>query len=444
MRLSVKAIVGFVLTLALCSVLIGVTVINRMRVERLNMEQIISDKGAQTYEVISSLLYKTQALSALVVQSNGEVRDFARVAATIVDDPSILNILIAPGGVVSDVYPIEGNEAVLGFDFFAAGEAGNREAQMAKELRQLVFGGPFDVRQGGQALVGRLPVYVGEEFWGLVSVTLRYPDALEGAGLDELQAQGLAYEIWRVNPDDGQRQVIAQSGYEYTESTKYVEKSVKILNAEWFFRILPVRQWYEYPETWVIVFFGFCVSLMVAFVLQSNSEQRRLKDQYEELARTDVLTGLYNRRHFMEMAPLQLERARRLNSGAYVAVLDVDKYKSINDTFGHSVGDVALATVATRIRECIRPYDLLARYGGDEFILLITDVREEDAVNIVERIRQSIALTPVIAGTQQVAVRASIGVAPVGSDLETAIKRADAALYRAKEEGRNRVVFVDV
>jgi len=123
-------------------------------------------------------------LSALVIQNDGEIENFKQVAAIIIDDPAILNVLIAPSGVVSDVYPLQGNEAVIGLDFFGEG-AGNKEAVMAKETGQLVFGGPFDLVQGGQALVGRLPVWIdmpdgNNAFWGLVSVTLKFPQILDG------------------------------------------------------------------------------------------------------------------------------------------------------------------------------------------------------------------------------------------------------------------------
>lgn len=449
MKVSCKTFIAFLLTLTLCASLIVVTVTSKMKIEQLKMEQLISEKGAKALEVITRLLYKTHTLSALVLQSNGAIENFDRVAATILDDPAIINILIAPGGVVSHVYPHEGNEAVIGLDFFSEG-AGNQEAILAKELGQLVFGGPFDLVQGGQALVGRLPVYLDspdgkKEFWGLVSVTLRYPEVLQNAGFSELQFQGFAYEIWRISPETNEKQIITSSGYPYNKNTRYIEKPLKLLNADWFFRILPVNAWYEYPETWVFIFLGLCISLLVAFVMQNNSELKRLKHKFEILAITDSLTGIYNRRHFIETARVQMEVSAKSGKGSYIIIFDIDNYKAINDTYGHTVGDNVLKEIVTRVNEIIRPYDLFARYGGDEFIMLAVNVNEKDIRNLVERIRLNIFETPFDLSGEAIAVSTSFGVAPAAGagGLEHAIKLADKALYNAKAGGRNKADYVD-
>ena len=227
--------------------------------EHAQMEQLVLTKSNKVNNVITKLLYKTQVLSALVIQNDGEIKDFERVAATIIDDPAIRNVILAPNGIVSNVYPLESNEKVIGLHYFSKGE-GNQEAIAAKASGQLVLGGPFHLIQGGQALVGRLPVYLGEKneenFWGLVSVTLNYPQALEGAELEQLRNQGFAYEIWRISPDTNKKQMIANSNYIYNQHASYVEKTMTILNAEWYFRLSPIRNWYQYPETWIFTFAG--------------------------------------------------------------------------------------------------------------------------------------------------------------------------------------------
>lgn len=449
-KIFLKAGLSFISTFALCAVLIIITLFNRMNVEKLTMEQLIVEKSMKAQEVISRLLYKAQTLSALVLQNNGEVENFEKVAATLIDDPSIMNLLIAPDGVVSDVYPLEGNESVIGLDFFSEG-AGNKEAVMAKESGELVFGGPFDSVQGSQVLVGRLPIYISgggddeKSFWGLVSVTLKYPDALNGVGFNELKAQGFAFEIWRVSPDTGEKQIIAGSGYNYNSKTRYIEKQMSIINAEWYFRILPVKAWYEYPETWVLIFLSLCVSLLVAFVVQNNSELKVLKSEFENLARTDPLTGIYNRRHFMELAINEIERTSRNKSGCFIIMFDIDHFKIINDKYGHTAGDKVIREIALRLKEALRSYDLLARYGGEEFIILVTDINQEKAVNLAERIRLNIEEEPFKYKNNRIKVTASLGVAEASNSrgLNTSIELADKALYMAKEKGRNKTVFLD-
>lgn len=186
---NIKRILSFVVVFCI-AMLLSVLVTfaytqNKIKLEHSQMQQVATTSATKVGNVLSKLLYKTQVLSALVIQNDGEIRDFERIAATIVDDPSIKNIILAPNGVVSSVYPLAGNEQVVGLNYFTDKD-GNKEAMLAKITGKLILGGPFNLVQGGQALVGRLPVYLtnaqGEKsFWGLVSVTLNYPQALEAA-----------------------------------------------------------------------------------------------------------------------------------------------------------------------------------------------------------------------------------------------------------------------
>lgn len=441
--LSVPAVVALLASIALCGTILIVVVTDRDRTDRLSMEQEILEKTAKLTEILHRLVYKTEALAALVIQNNGEVQNFERVASTLLDEPSMANVLLAPGGVVTHVYPLQGNEAVLGLDFFKEG-AGNTEAQLARETGQLVFGGPFPLVQGGQALVGRLPVYLAAEngekkFWGLVSVTLKYPLVLDGLTLPLLEKQGYAFEIWRISPDTGERQVIAASDYVYRQNTRFIEKDVHILNAEWHFRLSPVKMWYRYTEIWVLIVLSLFASCLVAFVVQNNHELKGMQSRLEEMARSDSLTGIANRRHFMDTAPAQLQYASRNSQSSFIILFDVDHFKEINDTHGHAAGDAVLTILTDRVRKTVRPYDLFARYGGEEFILLVVGVDDAAAEALASRIRLAICGAPFRIDGGELAVTASFGVSRVfqDSDLDAAIKQADEALYLAKQAGRN-------
>ena len=411
------------------------------------MERLITEKGIRINNVMSRLLSNVHALSAHVQHNNGDVTGFAQLASMLIDDPAIINMLVAQNGVVSEIYPLEGNEAVLGIDLLSETE-GCAKAILSKETRQIVFGGPFQGVLGRQILVGRLPVFINdpdgtERFWGIVSVTLAYPQALYGVGLGDLNILGFDYEIWRVKPDSYEMQMIASSDHHRHGNIRYIEQPVSILNATWYFRILAVRAWYEFPETWLSFFVSIFVSIMIAVVVQHNRDLRKLRDKLGVLSNTDPLTGIHNRRYFMEAAIVQMERASRHNSESFVIILDLDHFKAVNDKYGHQSGDMVLQEVASRVAAVLRPYDLFARYGGEEFILLVTDMDQMSAVRLAERIRLGIASTPIKMVDTSAAVTVSLGIAqatPVNK-LDKAIADADKALYKAKFEGRNKAVY---
>lgn len=446
-KISKQVLMMFFLTLVLCSAIIIVSINNRYSADKMLMDQLIQEKSNQLNSVISGLLYKTETLSALVVRCDGHTQNFEKVAAIIFDSPALVNVLLAPDGIVSDVYPKEGNEAVIGYNLFGEG-AGNEEAIMAKESGKLIFGGPFHLVQGGQALVGRLPVYLDEpdgskRFWGLVSVTLEYPRVLDDVGLREFESAGFLYEIWRISPDTGDKQIIATSGKKIGEHISYIEEYVPILNAGWYFRIAPARQWYGYLETWIMIIAGISISILVAHTSQKNVELKRMRTELENMARMDALTQVYNRGYFMDLASAQAQRSMRQNSNCFVVMMDIDYFKKINDTYGHTTGDKVLENVVKRMRNLVRPYDLIGRYGGEEFIMLVSDLEKAALLNVVKRIRLSICENPIEIEDKHIHVSASFGVAGISAqdDFETGIKHADSALYTAKESGRNQVVF---
>jgi diguanylate cyclase (GGDEF)-like protein len=447
-KLSKTAILSFFVSLVLCSSIIIITIINRGNVEKLQMEHLILEKTIRINEVVSRLLYKTNSLEMMVIQGDGNLDNFYRIAPSIVDDPAILNILVAPDGIVSNVYPLENNQAVLGLNFFSEG-AGNREAIAAKDSGRLVLGGPFQLIQGGYALVGRLPVYIDtlderQKFWGLVSVTLRFPQALDGAELNILNTQGFAYELWRINPDTDEKQVIA-SDYEHAGSNpRFIEKHVPVINADWYLKVWPIRIWYSYPENLILIIAGLLISILVLFVVQNNRELKRMGTVLEDMAKCDPLTGIYNRRHFMEYSKIDMERSRRAEEECYVILFDLDKFKSINDIHGHIIGDNVLIETTSRIKAIIRPYDLFARYGGEEFIIYASGANKNSITDLAERLRLSICEKKYEYESVSLNSSASFGIACIYEcDINKAILHADKALYTAKNEGRNRVVFWD-
>ena len=159
-------------------------------------------------------------------------------------------------------------------------------------------------------------------------------------------------------------------------------------------------------------------------------------------AGSDALTGLYNRRMFDEVAQHEVARARRHGEKLTVALIDIDKFKSVNDTFGHPAGDAVLRAIGPVCRKALRGDDQIARYGGEEIVLLLPNTDLEQAAIVLDRVRRDIMamIVPELAGRW--VVTASIGAAellPEDGGIADMLARADAALYRAKEAGRNRL-----
>lgn len=172
-------------------------------------------------------------------------------------------------------------------------------------------------------------------------------------------------------------------------------------------------------------------------------ENSQLFEQAYYLSVTDPLTELTNRRHFFDVLRLELERAHRYQRMLSVMMIDVDHFKTINDRFGHSAGDLALREIAARVKRSVRTTDIVARFGGEEFIVLMPETAIAEACQVAERVRQSVANSPIEKDSGTMVTTLSIGVAEIGNQsttLDELIKYADRALYAAKAAGRNRVV----
>lgn len=175
-------------------------------------------------------------------------------------------------------------------------------------------------------------------------------------------------------------------------------------------------------------------------IIDDLTERKKLESHLTSLSFTDTLTGVFNRRYFKQKAEEEIMQARQLHRSFSIIMLDLDNFKEINDNFGHEIGDVALKTITQSIMKEIRKTDTLARWGGEEFVIVLTDISCQQAVNIAEKLRQHLMKTDIpTAGS----VTASFGITAYqdGDTVDDLIRRADRMLYLAKLEGRNCVKF---
>jgi len=181
-------------------------------------------------------------------------------------------------------------------------------------------------------------------------------------------------------------------------------------------------------------------------VFSDISRMKEAEQRLEKLAHYDSLTGLPNRSLFFDRLHLALARSEQRNNRTALLFLDIDRFKTINDSFGHDVGDELLQEVANRLQGCIRPGDTISRLGGDEFTIILSDVDQPDIVQQISRKILEDLRTPIYLADRETYVSGSIGVAVYpddGTSPNTLLKNADTAMYHVKEQGRNGVQFYD-
>jgi diguanylate cyclase (GGDEF)-like protein/PAS domain S-box-containing protein len=183
----------------------------------------------------------------------------------------------------------------------------------------------------------------------------------------------------------------------------------------------------------------------VIFIATEISERIQLYHQVQRLANQDPLTACFNRRHFMTMAEQELKRAVRYNRPISLVMMDIDEFKKFNDLYGHQIGDQVLCSLVNICQKHLRSIDILGRYGGEEFIILMPETVAAGGLQAAERLRKKIEKMKVPSTKTKLGLTVSMGVASLDSDfsetqnLDMLIKRADQALYGAKSAGRNTV-----
>jgi diguanylate cyclase (GGDEF)-like protein len=201
------------------------------------------------------------------------------------------------------------------------------------------------------------------------------------------------------------------------------------------------------PATFTMLMAKFSPFLLVAYVTSMlASDIKSAKNKITVMSQTDELTGLLNMRAFNTILEKEIAAAARYNTPYTVLMIDIDSLKQINDHVGHSAGSRLIRIIASSLKNCVRNSDVLARYGGDEFVVLMPQTSTEHAQIAAERIRAAIDNTSFDMNGKRVASTVSIGIASYPdcvSEAETVLDKADVALYKSKHSGRNQVTYYD-
>lgn len=258
----------------LASALVAAAVIWKLESHRLEEERARVASLASVYahalqRNFERTLSATYALAAMVRQGNGEFPAFEEVASQMLRFyPSADSLQLAPGGVTRRIVPLAGNEAGLGRDLLRD-PLRNQEALLARDSKRLTLAGPFELIQGGIGVIGRLPVFLedagnNERFWGFATVVIRFPKILEQTGLTQLSERGFAYQLWRVHPDAGARQIIAASTSAPLAET--IDHPVSVPNGNWTLSLSPVAGWADPLGLTFKIALGLLFSTLLAWL----------------------------------------------------------------------------------------------------------------------------------------------------------------------------------
>lgn len=415
---------------------------------------------------LNSTVFLAQGLAAYVVgvETPSEPQISRVLRALHGADPRIRNVGLAPDGVIRFVYPREGNEKALGLRF-----ADNAEqwpsVRRAIERRSSVLAGPVNLVQGGTGIVSRTPVFRNDAtLWGIISIVINLERLLADVGFSPQQNDNIHLWLFGDIATDGPAPLI--SGPPDPPGPGATRMTIKVPGGHWELFGQPLDGWGRsetgvlllriglYLASAVLAGFTYLLIMSRARAGQLASELSVLNEalvrknaELDRLSRRDPLTGVLNRRAFDEALNSLHGSCSRNGTPLSVLVIDVDHFKSVNDRYGHSVGDATLVEVSAAIQsEASRRNDVVARYGGEEFIVMTDGMTTGETLALAEKIRLAAAecrlqLPGEVASDETVTV--SIGaicrVPTAPFSPSRLVEEADHALYRAKREGRNRV-----
>ncbi|TVR05280.1 MAG: sensor domain-containing diguanylate cyclase [Deltaproteobacteria bacterium] len=394
---------------------------------------------AQVEGELASTLHLTRGMIAHVaIHPDMTEETFRALAEELrLEGRHLRNLGLAPDNVLRFVHPREGNEAAIGLRYADLPEQWE-SVQAAIELGSTLVAGPFELVQGGEGLAARTPIHVRNpdrsqgRYWGLASIVIDVDSLFEAAGVHEVSRSwplamrgrdglGMEGDVFLGDPEVFAREPVLMS--------------VPLPNGSWVLALELRRDLAPAHLQVPLVFrllgllLGGVLATLVVLLMRARFRNR-------QLALHDDLTGLPNLRYVRDRLERLHRRTRQGGEGFAVVSVDLDGFKSVNDAHGHQAGDRVLGEVARRLRDTTRVTDMVARVGGDEFLVLLPGIVERD--DLERRVRElSLALADPIAleddGTIEVA--ASIGGALCArgeESIDDLLQAADARMYRRK------------
>jgi len=428
-------LIVFLLSMCLVGFIVYKTDTHEKWQRRTTAQLNVSTYGERIKNEITNGIAITDTLKQVLISGNGDIKQFDTIAENLISD-SIESVQLAPNGVVTDIYPAEGNEAGK-IDLLHDKDRG-RISCYARDNHTIITQGPFKLKQGGYGIAVRNPVYLNDEngqayFWGFTIVILRVPDIFSDS-IHALSGFGYEYRLSKTEtPWSDTYKTVYQSDGQITQPVSY---DFTIGKESWKFELTPESGWQDNLLIAKASIIFTVITLLLSRLIRAWLVSNENKNKFQILARTDSLTGIYNRYGFDESAEKMMDKNPKAHFVA--ALLDIDDFKFINDIYGHAYGDKALKSLADSMKTFFPSDALLGRNGGDEFCILLQNYTCEDAKELLQ---QFTGLPKAFSykGKEQ-SFNISLGYAEYPTFVASRsqlMRCADAALYEIKLHGKN-------
>lgn len=395
---------------------------------------------------IVSDVYVANSLSALVASDTDfEFSGWALIASTVLRKSRHVELIgLAPNDVIEHIYPLQGNEQALGLDYRTI-PGQWRTIKKAQQIQEIFIAGPVDLVQGGRALIARLPIFTdppyNTRYWGVCSLVISLQSLFTDAGIASFEfSHNLAIRGTDSKGMDGE----LFYGLQSTFDDAFAIESVHFPYGSWVVAasakqdLLSNSSWYRVH---VVRLIGYP---MIALLIAAFAMTYRLFLTASKRSLQDELTHLPNRRYFMFTLSEHFDAIKKGSGAESFAILniDLDEFKTINDTYGHSAGDKVLIATAERLRSVLRTSDVVARLGGDEFLILLPRIEKVEDIDIINlALQKAICQTPVIYEHYLINLKVSVGYAVYQddfTDIDEMLKLADKRMYQEKHRRKHK------
>lgn len=375
----------------------------------------------------------TEIMAYSVITSDGDTSFFYDEAAQLYkEDTPIRALELAPDGIVSFIYPKEGNENA-GSNLLTDPERGST-ARFGRDENLLTIQGPFELKQGGSGMAARYPVYLSDgTFWGFSIVIIDTPELVQETA-EDMEEQGYSCRIEKSD-------VLDSTAFQTIASSKKDMDDPETVSfyygcCIWKVSIEPQEGWQAGTAFRNFALTGISAEVLTAFLFFLVSRNRQRQRELTAIAHEDYLTGLRNRQGLEESMQSYFKAYPRER---YTAVMiDIDDFKTVNDLYGHEAGDAALKALAERMKTCFGEKEIIGRYGGDEFCVILKHTAMKEAEETIRSFVKDPVLYQTDEGEKSVTISAGYAGWPESTEEHgRAVHLADHALYAGKLGGKH-------